>query len=34
MTIKLKIKKTEKLIEWWNWKKKNFNKSAKEKIKN
>jgi len=22
------------LIEWWNWKKKHFNKSAKDKIKN
>jgi hypothetical protein len=32
--IRIKLKITKILIEGWNWKKKNFNKSAKEKITN
>jgi len=28
------IKTTKNLIEWWNWKKKNFNKSVNDTIRN
>jgi hypothetical protein len=31
--VKLKKIKQKQFIEWWNWKKKNFNKSAEDKIK-
>jgi len=27
-------KTTKNLIEWWNWKEKNFNKNVKDKIRN